>query len=72
MDAIVRDRLHTLRQEFEKGRQQLESLDAQRAELRDTLLRIGGAIQALDEIAVAQRGGDQREAGVGSGPMESS
>lgn len=42
-------RLEELKQEFEKGQQQLETLDKQRAELRDTLLRISGAIQVLEE-----------------------
>jgi hypothetical protein len=66
MDTILLDRLDALRREFEKGRRELESLDAQRAELRDTLLRIGGAIQALNEVAVAQRSGDQQETEVGT------
>jgi hypothetical protein len=70
MDTVVIDRLRTLRQEFEKGRRQLESLDAQRADLRDTLLRIGGAIQALSEVAVAQRSGDQQDAEVGPATMD--
>jgi hypothetical protein len=71
MDAVLSDRLHILRQEFEKGRRQLELLDAQRAELRDTLLRIGGAIQALNEIAVAQRSADQQDAEIGPATTES-
>jgi len=66
MDTILLDRLNALRREFEKGRRQLESLDAQRAELRDTLLRIGGAIQALNEVAGAQRSGEQQEADLGT------
>ena len=44
-------RLQELRQEYEKGQQQLALLDQRRQELRDTLLRIAGAIQVLEELA---------------------
>ena len=43
----MQERLAELRAEFEKGQQQLS---LQRAELRDTLLRISGAIQVLEEL----------------------
>ena len=46
----MEDRLLELRRELEKGRQRLESLDRERQELRDTMLRISGAIQVLDEL----------------------
>lgn len=46
----MRERLAELRAEFEKGQQRLQLLDQQRAELRDTLLRISGAIQVLEEM----------------------
>jgi len=46
----ITQRLETLRQEFGKGQQQLALLDRKRAEVRDTLLRISGAIQVLEEI----------------------
>lgn len=49
MQEKLQKRLTELKQEFEKGQQQLDSLDKQRAELRDTLLRISGAIQVLGE-----------------------
>jgi prefoldin subunit 5 len=48
------DRLAELRAELAKGREQLARLDAQRAELRDTMLRISGAIQVLEELAEAE------------------
>lgn len=44
------DRLERLRGEWERGERQLELLDRHRAELRDTLLRISGAIQVLEEL----------------------
>ena len=46
----MNDRLAELKAEFEKGQQQLQLLDRQRAEVRDTLLRISGAIQVLEEL----------------------
>ena len=49
MDA-VNDRLRGLKEEYARGRQQLELLERQREEVRDTLLRISGAIQVLEEI----------------------
>lgn len=49
MQEKLQKRLEELKQEFEKGQQQLDTLDKQRAELRDTLLRISGAIQVLGE-----------------------
>ena len=48
---MIEARLKELREEWEKGTRQLELLDRQRAELRETLLRIEGAIQVLEELA---------------------
>lgn len=42
-------RLASLRDEQERGEQMMADLQARRAALRDTLLRIGGAIQVLEE-----------------------
>ena len=49
-------RLEMLREEFVKGQQQLALLDQKRAEVRDTLLRISGAIQVLEELSAGDRG----------------
>ncbi|MFH1860621.1 MAG: hypothetical protein ABH870_06380 [bacterium] len=49
MQEKLQKRLEELKEEFQKGQQQLDTLDKQRAELRDTLLRISGAIQVLEE-----------------------
>ena len=46
----MKERLDELKVEFEKGQQHLQLLDQQRAEIRDTLLRISGAIQVLEEL----------------------
>ena len=47
-------RLEELRRELEKGRQRLEALDRERQELRDTMLRISGAIQVIEELLAQQ------------------
>jgi prefoldin subunit 5 len=49
----IGQRLEALRAEYEKGQRQLELVERQRQEFRDTLLRISGAIQVLEEL---QRG----------------
>jgi len=46
----VEDRLQQLRNEFQKGQQEMARLDRQRLELRDTMLRISGAIRVLEEL----------------------
>jgi hypothetical protein len=50
MRTGVEQRLGELRAEFEAGRRMLADLDARRAELQQTLLRIGGAVQVLEEL----------------------
>jgi hypothetical protein len=47
-------RLQELRQELTKGEAQLENLERQRGHTRDALLRIGGAIQVLEELLQAE------------------
>lgn len=44
------ERLELLRADLEKGQRHLDLLDQQRQQVRDTLLRIGGAIQVLEEL----------------------
>jgi hypothetical protein len=43
-------RLGDLCEELTKGERHLEVLDQQRQQVRDTLLRISGAIQVLEEL----------------------
>lgn len=50
---MIAARLDELRSELQKGVQQMEMLDRRRAGLRDTMLRIEGAIQVLEELAAA-------------------
>lgn len=47
---MISDRLSQLKSELEKGQEQMALLDQRRQELRDTMLRISGAIQVLEEL----------------------
>ncbi len=49
MQEQLQTRLEELKAEFEKGRKKLDALDAEASELRQSLLRISGAIQVLQE-----------------------
>jgi len=48
-------RLKALSQEYEAGRKMLADLEARQLELQQTLLRIGGAIQVLEELLAADQ-----------------
>lgn len=50
MEDKIRSRIATLRQEFELGQVELEKVERQGIYLRETMLRISGAIQALEEM----------------------
>jgi hypothetical protein len=50
MRERLEQRLQELRSEFEKGEQTLQELETQAATVRQTLLRISGAIQVLEEV----------------------
>ena len=49
----MNDRLTQLKKELEKGEQQLALLEHRKQDLRDTMLRISGAIQVLEEMQAA-------------------
>ena len=63
----VEERLQALRMEWEKGQRRLEILDHQRQDLRDTLLRIGGAIQVLEELLEEESAKELKSAAGGNG-----
>lgn len=50
---MLEQKLQELRYEYAKGQQQLAQLDQRRQELRDTMLRISGAITVLEELQAA-------------------
>ena len=58
MREQVERRVSELKTELQKGQQVLAELDARQAELRQTLLRISGAIQVLEELLAGTTPGD--------------
>jgi prefoldin subunit 5 len=68
MSEQARGRLEELRHEYEVGQRRLQELMAQEVSIRETLLRISGAIQVLEELT-----GDEATSVPGAGvPAEPS
>jgi prefoldin subunit 5 len=55
MQAQVEQRLADLKSEYQAGQKMLADLEAKQADLRQTLLRISGAIQVLEELLHAEQ-----------------
>ena len=58
MKEQLEQRLNELKAEFESGQKMLTDLEARQANLRDSLLRISGAIQVLEEELRKDEGDD--------------
>jgi hypothetical protein len=50
----LEQRLKALRDELETGQKMLADVEARRAELQQTILRISGAVQVLEELLAAE------------------
>ena len=50
MHQQIQSRIEVLKNEFETGQTRLRDLEMQQSRLRETLLRISGAIQVLEEM----------------------
>ena len=61
MNETIEARLAELRGERDRGEEMLAELQARQAALRDTLLRIQGAIQVLEELQQSAGGADADE-----------
>jgi hypothetical protein len=53
MDRLVEERLQALRVELVRGERRLEALNTERQSVCETMLRISGAIQVLEELEKA-------------------
>jgi len=60
MREQIQSRLQGLRKEFETGQAELEKAEKQLAYLRETLLRISGAVQVLEELLAEEHSVEQR------------
>jgi len=68
MREKLEQRVTELKAEQEKGQRMLAGIDARQAELRQTLLRISGAIQVLEEL-LAGSGASSRNGTDGTAPV---
>ena len=50
MQQQIQSRIEVLKSEFETGQAKLRELEIQQSRIRETLLRISGAIQVLEEM----------------------
>ena len=61
MRESLNARLVELKKEFEVGQAQLREMENRQAQLRETLLRISGAIQVLEEMLLNEDGNSAKE-----------
>ncbi|OKH18091.1 hypothetical protein [[Limnothrix rosea] IAM M-220] len=66
MKEKLEKRLAELKQEYESGQKMMVELETKQTNLRDTLLRISGAIQILEEELSGE--GDDASNGIASSP----
>lgn len=58
MQEQLEQRLEDLKSEFDRGRKTLAGLEAEQNNIRNSLLRISGAIQVLEEELARFNGGN--------------
>jgi predicted nuclease with TOPRIM domain len=58
----IQARLETLKKELEKGQAELQKVEAQRTYLHESVLRISGAVQVLEELLDEAQPAGQKEA----------
>jgi hypothetical protein len=67
MREQIQARLEALKKELETGRAELQKVEMQRTYLHETVLRIGGAVQVLEELLREGRPPDEADGAVGPG-----
>ncbi len=58
MREQMRKRLEDLKREFQTGQTRLRDIEQQGTQLRETLLRISGAVQVLEELLAEEKSQD--------------
>jgi hypothetical protein len=61
----MRARLEELKKEFEAGQAELKKVEQQRVYLHETVLRISGAIQVLEELLAEKQSVERNAVGHG-------
>jgi len=61
MREQLEQRLKVLKAEFEAGQKMLTELEAKQASLRETLMRINGAIQVIEEELAKANGSSSEQ-----------
>jgi len=59
MREQIQARLEELKKELETGQAELQKVEMQRTHLRETVLRIDGAVQVLEELLAREPQGQQ-------------
>jgi hypothetical protein len=54
MQEKLRQRVVSLKEEFDRGKNRLDMLEMEANQLRQTLMRISGAVQVLEEELAAE------------------
>jgi predicted nuclease with TOPRIM domain len=67
MREQIQARLEELRKELEAGQAELQKIEMQRTYLRETVLRIGGAVQVLEELLTDGPSANKPDEAVGPG-----
>jgi hypothetical protein len=70
MREQIQARLEALKKELETGQAELQKAEMQRAYLHETVLRIGGAVQVLEELLARQPQGQQNGPDHSEAPLE--
>jgi hypothetical protein len=67
MREQMQARLEELKKELEAGQAELQKVEMQRTYLRETVLRIGGAVQVLEELLTDGQPANKPDEAVGPG-----
>ena len=67
MREEIQARLEELKKELETGQAELQKVEMQRTYLRETVLRIGGAVQVLEELLTDGPPANKADGAVGLG-----